>query len=499
MTFYDMLSMSLSNLWRRKLRTFLTVLGVLIGTASIVGMLSLALGMQKILMDEYNSYGTATQIQVSSSDGESGSNQDTLLTESNIEKFENLDHVTSVTPTLTFDLNLKQGKYEGYATLVGVDKKKMESLSLENGEIPSGSGGNSLQMIAGNGVITSFGYSKGDEFVDYYSTGELPDVDLLKKNTTMTYYDSSAMESDDNTGAAVTDDDSASVSDEDSQTEAEDGQQQDEDTSSTDETSDENALSSSTGMEDNSGQINFNGKITGVLEGGPDAYSEDSQKLFVNADDLKMYLKKNYPRNKIPGQPKRKNGQPYHEWVYNSMVVEVDNTENVNDVMTVIQDMGFSAQSNKELIDSAQKTTKIVELILGGIGMIAFLVAIIGIANTMMMSTYERTKEIGVMKVLGCDMHDILKMFLTEAGVIGFIGGVIGLMFTCGLSVLINTLASGYMQQEMAAGADAKLSLITWWLALIAVAFSTVMGMIAGFFPAKRAMNLSALAAIRNE
>ena len=75
---------------------------------------------------------------------------------------------------------------------------------------------------------------------------------------------------------------------------------------------------------------------------------------------------------------------------------------------------------------------------LGGIGAVYLLVAAIGIANTMMMSIYERTKEIGVLKVLGCSLKTIRNMFLIEAGFIGFIGGIIGLILSLLVSVLIN-------------------------------------------------------------
>ena len=142
----------------------------------------------------------------------------------------------------------------------------------------------------------------------------------------------------------------------------------------------------------------------------------------------------------------------------------------------------------------------IVELVLGAIGMIAFLVAAIGIANTMMMSTYERTKEIGVMKVLGCDMKDIRMLFLSEAGFIGFIGGVAGLAFTMTLSAIANIFYAAYAaSQPGMSGLDARISVIPWWLVLGAIAFATLMGMLAGYFPANRAMKLSPLAAIRNE
>ena len=132
---------------------------------------------------------------------------------------------------------------------------------------------------------------------------------------------------------------------------------------------------------------------------------------------------------------------------------------------------------------------------LGGIGAVSLLVAAIGIANTMMMSIYERTKEIGVLKVLGCSLATIRNMFLIEAGFIGFMGGLIGLMLSFMVSVLINQfLAATFLY-----GMDGKLSVIPIWLAVPSVGFAIIIGMAAGFFPAMRAMKLSPLAAIRNE
>lgn len=474
MSFYDLLAMSLGNLWRRKLRTILTILGVLIGTASIVAMLSLALGMQKMIMDEYSSMGSITQINVSSM-GESSSggklNLDGLLTDSNMELFQSMEHVESVSPILDFGVNLNQGKYNGYAELMGVDQSVIESQTLGEGQMP-GEGGGSLQVLAGNTVLTNFGYMMGDEYIDYYSTGELPDIDLMKQVKQVQYYDEYS-----------TGEDTQETSDGNEDTLGDDN------TGESDETADDIA-DTINDMDD--GSVTLRVKITGVLEGGPDDYNENSSNLLVDIDSLKNYLTKNFGKDNIPGQPKD-NGKPLKEWVYNSLIVNVDQSDYVEDVMSYIQEMGFEASSNKELLESVQKNVKIIELVLGGIGMVAFLVAAIGIANTMMMSTYERTKEIGVMKVLGCDMRDIQKLFLAEAGFIGFIGGMVGLGFTCILSAVLNSLA------QSAGGMNGNISLITWWLAVIAVVFSTMMGMLAGFFPARRAMKLSPLAAIRTE
>ena len=135
------------------------------------------------------------------------------------------------------------------------------------------------------------------------------------------------------------------------------------------------------------------------------------------------------------------------------------------------------------------------QAVLGGIGAVSLFVAAIGIANTMMMSIYERTKEIGVIKVLGCAMGNIRNMFLIEAGFIGFVGGLIGLVFSYLISFLVNKFLAGVFLYGM----DSKLSVIPPWLAAAAVMFAVLIGMAAGFFPALRAMRLSPLAAIRNE
>ena len=477
MSFYDLMSMSLGNLWRRKLRTILTVLGVLIGTTSIVAMLSLAFGMKQQMMEQYESMGSVTQINVSPGGGmdsdSSGSQTDTstMLTESNMEMFQGMEHVKSVSPQLTFDGTMKSGRYSGYANMIGVDQSMLDSQELDKGEVPKAGNSGTLQVLGGNQLLTGFGYVQGDEYVDYYSTGERPPIDLMTQiHQLQVYNDAAESETVDQTAStdASTEDSSG---DGDSDSAGDDAAAQP--------------------AEDNS-MLNFRIKITGIMAGGLEEYNNYSQSLLVNLDDLKSYLTKNFGKGKIPGQPKP-NGKPLNEWVYTTIVVEVDQADNVEDVMKSIQDMGFFANSNKELIDSAQKSLQIVELVLGGIGMVAFLVAAIGIANTMMMSTYERTKEIGVMKVLGCDMRDIQKLFLAEAGFIGLIGGIVGLLLSCGVSSLINHFSAGME------GIGGNISVIPWWLALAAVAFSTLMGMVAGYFPARRAMKLSPLAAIHTE
>ena len=156
-----------------------------------------------------------------------------------------------------------------------------------------------------------------------------------------------------------------------------------------------------------------------------------------------------------------------------------------------------------EKLESAQEQLGMVQMVLGGIGGVSLLVAAIGIMNTMMMSIYERTKEIGVMKVLGCDMSDIRNMFLFESGIIGLMGGIAGLFVSYIISFIINyfTSDSGGESVAMFIGytEGGSLSYIPMWLAGFAIVFAIAVGSIAGYVPAVRAMKLSPLAAIRNE
>ena len=123
------------------------------------------------------------------------------------------------------------------------------------------------------------------------------------------------------------------------------------------------------------------------------------------------------------------------------------------------------------------------------------------IANTMTMSTYERTKEIGVMEVLGCALGNIRSMFLAEAAFIGFLGGVVGIILSYVLSIVLNKVIAPRFMGDMLEGygSNVSISAIPLWLVALAIVFSTLIGMIAGFFPAQRATKLSPLAAIRNE
>ena len=164
--------------------------------------------------------------------------------------------------------------------------------------------------------------------------------------------------------------------------------------------------------------------------------------------------------------------------------------------------MGYYAVNYlAEYVNEMNKQLVMTQAILGAIGAVSFLVASIGITNTMIMAIYERTKEIGAMKVIGASIKDIEKLFLVGAGFIGFFGGVLGMIISFIISVILNIFGKEFLLSRMPVQAmeAPKLSIILVWLVILALLTSTLIGIISGFIQARRAMKLPAIEAIKNE
>lgn len=445
MRFLDLLLMSVNNLRRRKLRTALTVLGVIIGTASIVVMVSLGIGLKELNMELIQSYGSLTSINVRADRyyGEDSKAEPNYLTDEVMGQLIRLPHVASVYPMLEISVLMRQGVYEAGMQITGVPREYLEQIPLGEGALPK-EGDKDLELIFGNAVIQWFSNSRSGR--GYWETGELPAIDYMGKPMFVVF--------------------------------------------------DVDKYYQSQGDSTVKAPKKYLLKTAGVVEGGVNDYNEYAYQVYADLEPLKTQLRKIFKKNPIPGQPTNKKGKAYNYFIYNSAVVNVDSMENVKDVQQQLTDMGFQAYSNADWMEQTEQQSKMIQTVLGGIGAVSLFVAAIGIANTMMMSIYERTKEIGVIKVLGCDMGAIRDMFLLESGFIGFMGGMIGIGFSYGVSFAMNRfLKIG----EMMTGQAGDISRIPSWLALAAVVFAILVGMVAGFFPALRAMKLSPLAAIRNE
>ncbi len=183
---------------------------------------------------------------------------------------------------------------------------------------------------------------------------------------------------------------------------------------------------------------------------------------------------------------------------YDSIVVRAADLSAVTAVTAELEDLNLEVQSLEAILDVANQVLALLQALLGSVGGLALLVAALGVANTMMMAIYERTREIGVLKALGASAREIRWLFTVEAGMIGVVGGVFGLVLGTLLGKLMDWIGHRYLINQGVTGVG-PLSVVPWWLALGAVLFAAFIGILAGLYPAARAAKLDPVTALRHE
>lgn len=454
MKFKDLIAMALRNLNARRLRTFLTVLGVIIGATSIIIMLSIGVGFKKINNDFFASLGDLTVLDVRSdmiwSDEmeENARKDNKKLNNQAVNEIKQVPHVSAVMALYSGNASLKSGRLESYAQVVAIDPSVMDAFGykVQKGRLLNASDKT-------GGVVLG---SLVENFNNYERRIYDKHVDTMKNVVNMVNLH---MDRSNNMGSY------------DGGFESFDG-----------------------GMNGEPKELSEKLKVVGVLEDTEDW--QKSQAMIMSFDYLEKLQKDMEKLNMVKSLNKAK-------LQYDNIKVKVDDAKNVDAVSAELKDLGYNPTNfYADMLKQSQQQLVIVQAVFGAIGGIAFLVAAIGITNTMIMSIYERTKEIGVMKVIGASIKDIQKLFLVESGFIGFIGGALGIIFSLLLSVLFNTLTRSYFMNEFqgtGATLNPKISVIPPWLIITALVFSSLVGVIAGYIPARRAMKLSALEAIRTE
>jgi len=442
----DLVSMCLRNLFRRKFRTFLTVVGVVIGTCAIVVMISLGVGMSVSTEEWINSMGDLSVIEVYSR----GSSQDVTLNDDAVASLQAIPGVQVVTPLMRLNpeqgsMELFAGKKERYASwssVVGINPDALEALDIHVGEGTTldKPGGKKLQLLFGSQAAYQFYNVKNGRSVDSWNVDE-------NGNPPDPFFDPMA------TDFII-------------------------------------KLINYGG--ENQKELKYDALVAGILS--KDNKDQDSAySIYMHIDDMKR-LKAQYEKENGIKRDKTQKDQ------YDTVKVKAGNVKDVAAVQAIIEEMGFSAWSMEAWRDRMEERARQTQLILGILGGVSLFVAAISITNTMIMSVYERTREIGVMKVLGCLVKDIRSVFLMEAGLIGLIGGVLGIGVSCLLSFLLNKFG-GVLGDFLGGmgGMDSRVSIIPPWLMALGLIFATLIGLISGFQPANRAVKISALEAIKTE
>ena len=488
MKIFDLIALSARNLSRRKGRTALTVIGVAVGTCLIIVMISFGIAMNQANEAMLATWGDLTQIEVygggtvyySSGSGTAviggssgGGDQPAVLNDEMIASFTKMDHVVAATPFYqAYSLNgtITAGKGDRYSAYlgnaVGVYASAMEPMgfTLASGDWMTDTGSYGRDVIPVM-VCEQTGYNFEDTRKSYNSSkryrwygqtdaaGNLlePFVDVNKDEMTLTL---------------------------------------------------------SSGDAENPKTKSWKLKVVGSIN--PDtAKGWWTQSSFIlRIQDVKM-LQEEY--KDLAGSDAYYGSDSSS---YDQVYVKVDDMDNVEAVDEAIQELGFSTYSMTQQREAMQEQVSQLMLILGCLAAFSLLVAALNIINTMTMAIYERTREIGVMKVLGCALGKIRMMFLIESGFIGFIGGVTGSVVSLVISFVLNNLTlimaifgggggnlSGIMNSigYYGGGMGSAVSVVPPWLVLLALAFATVIGLVAGILPAARATKISALEAIRHE
>lgn len=442
MKFKDLILLGLKNLSRRKARTSLTVIGVVIGIISIIVMVSIGIGINTTFTKQVMEEGSITVIHINTwasqydEDGNWTGSTTQKLNDELIEKIKNIDHVKAISPKYEKFLRLTSGKYNGYANLIVMDCTTFEEFgmpALVSGEYPTKE--NNEMYIIGSGVMSN-------EFYNYsgnrYSSKA---IDWTREKVLYTFSDY---------------------------------------------TVNENKKPFATTIK------NF-----AVME-QTDNYEYDYY-IYMDIDYYKSLYKQYANILKLEDRKKAVESLK----TYDQIVINVDNMKNVTAVQEELKKLNVQSDSSMEYLQPILDTSKMLQAVLGAVGAIALLVSAINIANTMIMSIYERTREIGIMKVLGCKISDIRTMFLFEAGMLGLLGGIIGIGISYLLSWAINTyggpLFETIMESTMFSADAGSFSIIPIWLPFASAGISILVGVVSGFFPALRATRISAIEAMKTD
>jgi putative ABC transport system permease protein len=182
---------------------------------------------------------------------------------------------------------------------------------------------------------------------------------------------------------------------------------------------------------------------------------------------------------------------------YPSLSVRAKSPSQVEPLENSIKSMGFAAFSLLDASKSLRTFFSVFDLLLGIFGSLALAVATLGIVNTLVMAILERRREIGVLKALGAADSDVQQLFFVEAGVMGFFGGMFGVLFGWLLGRALTFGTNVYLQRQNLN--PIELSSVPWWLVLSAFAFAILVSLAAGLYPASRAAKLNPVDALRYE
>ena len=467
---YDLTELALRNLRESSLRNSLTTVGISVGVASLVAMLSLGIGLQKLATRHLAKSGLFDTVVVMSRRDLRGFGRDDerntasaaesrTLDESARQEIERLPDVLEAYPDIRFITVLRLQDKPHLTMISGIPDSSRANDAFSGIQGSFFSSENAPEVI----LQKSFALELLGKATKPGEEDEIPVAEvakpLLGQELTMRYAQRSQTPS--------SSEESASPK----------SGKQIEDSS--------DAAYSVLSREQNL-------KIVGVSDLDPDSMRGAARaRVFLPlklAEDLHV-MQPSDLRDSMRGF----NKQPS----YSTISVRVKNPKQVEAVEQAVKKLGFNTFSILDATRSLRQFFAVLDLFLGIFGSLALAVASIGIVNTLVMAILERRREIGIMKAIGASDGDVKKLFFAEAGAMGVLGGVVGVALGWAIGHVINLGTNIYLKRQ--ALPPENFWSVPWWLVGAAIIFAFIVSLVSGLYPAARAARLDPVQALRYE
>ncbi len=459
----DLTELAFRNLREAILRNSLTTLGVAVGVASLVAMLSLGVGLQTLASEKLNSSGLFDAVYVTSKRGMRGPNGDGDRPRRNDEKttksepakpldetarleFEKLPNVTEAYPQVRF---LTEVRYNGASYSTNV--LGMPDSSRNTGSFDTITGKYFSSPTADEAILQS-------EFAKELNPQTAA---LVGQEITLRYAQRQENPPPDSSKPKDIDDEM-------------------------------DDMLSGGGISIVSHDKKL--RIVGIIDTDPSASvgGFGGGRVFI---PLRTVQEMHPAQGGDVGEFVRAGGSA--KPAYMALTVRVKSPKNVTQVEDAIKKMGFNTFSLLDATKSLRLVFTVFDLFLGLFGSLALTVASLGIINTLVMAILERRREIGVLKALGATDRDVRSLFFAEAGAMGLVGGICGVVIGWLIGEALTWGTTFYLKTQDLPGV--KISSVPWWLAVGAIAFAVIVSLVAGLYPAARAAKLNPVEALRYE
>jgi putative ABC transport system permease protein len=469
----DLTELALRNLRESILRNSLTTIGISVGVASLVAMLSLGIGLQQLASRRLMKSGLFDTVVVTSrrEPRNFGHDEDRngpapadspILDEPTRVQLQHLPNVVEANPDIRFATELRYDNKPHLTTVAALPESSRSTDAFESIEGHFFSSPAAPEAILQKSFAEELLGRTRSPGVDNTNVGELA-APLLGKELTMRYAQREASSNAPAETTGTTHNNSSPAGN-------------------------EGLASASYSVVSREQKL----KIVGVVDLDPESMRGPMRgRVFIPlklAESLQVMQ---------PTDLRELSSAAGDKPIYSSVSVRVKDPAQISATEDAIKKMGFTTFSILDATRSLQQFFAILDLFLGIFGSLALAVASIGIVNTLVMAILERRREIGIMKAIGASDIDVKKLFFAEAGAMGILGGLVGVALGWAIGHVINLGTNIYLKRQ--ALPPEHFWTVPWWLVGAAILFSFIVSLVAGLYPAARAARLDPVQALRYE